>query len=76
MTCWNPSDGSHLATLEIPCSLVTSCCFGGSEFDKLFITTATYDLSQESLSSMPHAGGIFMADVDVAGMPAYCFIEQ
>ena len=76
VTCWNPSDGSHLATLEIPCSLVTSCCFGGSAFDKLFITTARYDLSQEALASMPHAGGIFMADVGVTGMPAARFIEQ
>ena len=75
VTCWNPSDGSHLATVEIPCSLVTSCCFGGSAFDKLFITTARYDLSQEALSSMSQAGGIFMADVDVTGMPASHFIE-
>ena len=76
VTCWNPRNGSHLATVELPCSLVTSCCFGGSAFDRLFITTAAYDLGPEDLASMPHAGGIFMAEVGVNGMPAAHFMER
>lgn len=76
VTCWNPSNGQHLATVELPCSQVTSCCFGGSAFDQLFITTAKYDLDQETQSLTPLAGGIFMAKVGVSGMPASVFCES
>lgn len=75
VTCWNPRNGRHVATVNIPCSQVTSCCFGGSAFDRLFITTAKYDLNQDILSSMPLSGGIFMAEVEVSGFPASIFLE-
>ena len=76
VTCWDPRNGKHLATVEVPCSQVTSCCFGGTAFDKLYITTAKYDLDQENLSLMPSAGGIFMAEVDASGMPASVFVQS
>ena len=76
VTCWNPNNGQHLATVELPCSQVTSCCFGGSAMDKLFITTANYDLDKESQALNPCAGGIFVAEVGVCGLAASVFLES
>lgn len=70
VTRWDPKTGKLLAKVEVPCSKVTSCCFGGSGFEKLFITTANYDLDPDELRLSPQAGGIFMAEVDTPGWAA------
>jgi sugar lactone lactonase YvrE len=61
------SDG-HLHThVDVPSSQVTSCAFGGPDLRTLFITSATWDLAPAVLAQEPHAGGLFTADVGVAG---------
>ena len=37
---WNLSSARVTRTVELPCSLVTSCCVGGEACDSLFITTS------------------------------------
>ncbi|RCL54744.1 MAG: SMP-30/gluconolactonase/LRE family protein [Synechococcus sp. MED-G71] len=71
---WNPNTGDHLATVELPCSKVTSCCFGGKDYGQLFITTATEGLTSEERKEQPQAGGLFMADVGVRGLPPQLFL--
>jgi sugar lactone lactonase YvrE len=73
VTRWDPGSGEQLATVEVPCSKVTSCCFGGANFDQLFITTARHQLAPNQLEQQPLAGGLFVAEVGVAGLPAHAF---
>ena len=74
VTRWDPDSGDHLATVELPCAQVTSCCFGGPKLDQLFITTARHQLSDEELEQQPLAGGLFMAEVGVRGLPPQVFL--
>tara|TARA_Y100000991_G_scaffold16046_1_gene10740 strand:+ start:166 stop:1065 length:900 start_codon:yes stop_codon:yes gene_type:complete len=73
VTRWDPTSGEHLATVELPCSKVTSCCFGGENLDQLFITTARHQLDPDQLEKQPLAGGLFVAEVGVAGLLAQTF---
>jgi sugar lactone lactonase YvrE len=65
---WAP-DGSIDRVVKMPCRRVTSCIFGGSDLDTLYITTVRYGLSDTELSEQPLAGGIFALDPEVKGLP-------
>jgi len=67
ITRWNPRTGACLGTLRLPVSNVTSCTFGGSELDELYITTAREGLSDEQLELEPYAGGVFRIKVKSKG---------
>lgn len=58
ITHYHP-DGKIDCTLEFPAPNVTSCCFGGSELETLYVTTARIGLSGEQLLSCPLSGGVF-----------------
>jgi sugar lactone lactonase YvrE len=62
-----------VAKVEVPVACVTSCCFGGSNLDELYITTASRDLKEEDRPKQPDAGGIFVALPDVKGTPSIRF---
>jgi sugar lactone lactonase YvrE len=70
---WDPVEGRLLQTVDLPASNVTSCAFGGENLDQLYITTARIALDAEHLAKQPLAGGLFRADVGVAGLPAFEF---
>jgi sugar lactone lactonase YvrE len=53
--------------VELPCSLVTSCTFGGDSLDELFITTARWGLTSEEARAQPLAGGLFSCRTGVTG---------
>ena len=62
-------DGALDLIVELPVSLVTSCCFGGPELADLYITSASVGVSEtESL-----AGGIFRVRPGVKGRPQNAF---
>jgi xylono-1,5-lactonase len=67
------ASGRVLRTIDVPCSQVSSCTFGGTDLRTLFITTAAVGLSQRQLEQEPLAGGLFAIHLDVAGMPANLF---
>lgn len=67
VTRWNPKTGQCIATLLLPASNVTSCTFGGTELDELYITTAREGLSDAQLNQEPFAGGIFKVKTAVKG---------
>jgi len=73
---WNPSTRETIDRVMIPASLVTSCCFGGKNFDELYITTARMGLHEKELSEQPHSGGLFRARVKVRGLCANYFDGQ
>jgi hypothetical protein len=59
---------THIVSL--PVKQVTSCCFGGKEMSELFITTAQYAMSPESLSREPLAGSLFRVKTAFKGSPS------
>ncbi|HEY2186983.1 MAG TPA: SMP-30/gluconolactonase/LRE family protein, partial [Caldimonas sp.] len=56
-------DRNGVETLRIPLPVSRPTCpaFGGSNLDRLFISSARVGLSDEALLTQPSAGGIFAA---------------
>ena len=63
--CWDPETGEKIAQVQVPVARVSSCAFGGKDYQTLFITTAAGDGE--------HAGDIFCAKVEAVGYPAVKF---
>jgi sugar lactone lactonase YvrE len=70
VTRWDPATGKQVATIHVPADRVTSCAFGGAEWDTLFITPARQGLTSDSLDRQPTAGGIFAARTGAQGQPS------
>jgi sugar lactone lactonase YvrE len=60
--------GERVATIRLPVARPTSCAFGGSALDRLYISSASIDLDPEALQAQPSAGGLFMAVPGVRGI--------
>jgi sugar lactone lactonase YvrE len=59
--------GRHVATVRVPVTNVTSCCFGGPDRSTLFITTSQHGLTPEQRAAEPDAGRVFRVEPGVAG---------
>ena len=72
VTRWDPATGKKLAYIPIPAHCVTSCCFGGPNYDKLFVTSA-YIENKESADlqeKYPLSGSVFVVEeLGVHGFP-------
>jgi D-xylonolactonase len=55
--------------ISLPVPNVTSCALGGEDLKTLFITTAKDGLDKDQLKEAPLSGQIFMAEMEVAGLP-------
>jgi sugar lactone lactonase YvrE len=62
-------DGSPDRVLALPVAQVTSCAFGGSGLDQLYVTTAAFELSADDRAAQPLAGRVFRASPGVSGRP-------
>jgi sugar lactone lactonase YvrE len=63
------SDGTIEREIPLPAKNPTCVVFGGAALNELYITTARQDMSPLELERVPHAGGIYRAEViDVAGL--------
>lgn len=70
----DPETGKLLRSVSLPVSRTTSCCFGGENYDDLYVTSAWRGLSTERLCAEPLAGSIFkVSGLGVKGFPAYTF---
>ena len=67
VTRYDP-DGRVDKVLDLPVPHVTSLAFGGDVLNLLYMTTARLGLSASELQEAPLSGGLFVADVGVAGM--------
>lgn len=65
--------GERLAELRVPVQRPTSCTFGGRDLERLFITSASRDLSPEARAAQPQAGGLFVANPGVRGVAEAMF---
>lgn len=70
---WNPETGEQLGSLALPVPLVTSCTFGGTDLDELYITTAREGMSEEELRKYPLSGCLFRTKPGVKGRKAVMF---
>ena len=66
--------GALLAKVEVPVECVTSCCFGGENWDELYITTSSRDLDETGREEQPLAGGLFRCRPGVSGPPTNLFL--
>ncbi|CAL4134719.1 unnamed protein product [Meganyctiphanes norvegica] len=57
--CINPVTGKIERWVDIPCSNVTSVCWGGPQFDHMYVTCTSKGLSEEQLAKQPQAGSVF-----------------
>ncbi len=61
--------GEYLAQVNLPARQVTSCAFGGTQLDTLYITTAHINLSDEERAQQPLAGSVFVTQPGARGLP-------
>ena len=61
-------DGTIDVLVSLPVSQLTCCCIGGKNMNRLFISSAKENLTEDQLRSQPLAGGIFVANSNVSGI--------
>jgi sugar lactone lactonase YvrE len=61
-------DGVLDRRISLPASNITSCAFGGSGLDTLFITSARWGLNEDELAQQPLAGSVFAVDPRATGL--------
>jgi sugar lactone lactonase YvrE len=71
--CYRPETGVCETVVQLPCTRVSSCCFGGDDLNLLFITTAREGLSDSELAEQPLAGSLFVCDPGTTGFPTTHF---
>ncbi len=62
-------DGRPMEEVALPVTRPTSCVFGGPALDVLYVTTATFRLSEVDRAREPLAGSVLAVDPGVAGLP-------
>lgn len=69
---YNP-EGSIDSEVRLPIQRPTSCTFGKSSYDTLFITSASIGLSEEEKKKQALAGSLFMVELGIKGIPEPMF---
>ena len=72
---FDPVSGELLTKIEVPAHNVTSCAFGGKNFETLYITTSSLDMTEEEQKKYPLAGSLFQVTPGVKGVEANYFGE-
>ena len=73
VTKWNPTTGQLLERIPVPAKNVSSCVFGGTGLNELYITSARVGLDEDTLKQYPLTGGVFRLGTNVEGMPSFEF---
>ena len=66
-------DGDLSFIVDVPVPQPTSCTFGGTDGQDLYITSARLGLSQSELADSPLSGAVFVARPGYRGLPAFSF---
>jgi sugar lactone lactonase YvrE len=67
---YDPETGQLMQKVNVPALNVTACAFGGENLDQLYITTASIGMNEEQQKQFPQAGGLFVVEPGVRGVPA------
>lgn len=70
---YDPDTGTLLQKIELPVARVTTCAFGGTDLDTLYITTASIGFEDADWAREPQAGGLFAVKPGVKGIPSFQF---
>ncbi len=75
VTCWDPNSGEVVKTIMIPGAKdITTCCFGGPNYEWLFVASATSHLTEEEREAFPNSGSLFVVkNLGTRGTPAQKF---
>jgi sugar lactone lactonase YvrE len=73
VTRWDPQNGKLLEQIALPAKNVTSCIFGGSNLDELYVTSARVGLEDANLAEYRHSGSLMRVKTKVQGMPSFEF---
>ncbi len=73
VTKWNPNSGKLLEQVSIPALQTSSCVFGGTDRNELYITSARKGMSEADLKKYPLSGGLFKVTTNITGMPTFEF---
>jgi hypothetical protein len=67
--------GAQLRIIEFPAKRITSCCFGGPNYEELFVTCCKTGLSEDEFKNeQPLAGSVFrVTGLGVNGLPPVKF---
>ena len=66
--------GDVLTRVTFPAARITSCCFGGPDYQHLFVTSASKHAEPNELEAFPKAGALFVVkNTGVTGLPAWDF---
>jgi sugar lactone lactonase YvrE len=58
----------------MPVQRPTSCCFGGNDYQTLYVTSVSKDLTTAELKQGPLAGGVFAINIpNMQGLPEPCY---
>jgi sugar lactone lactonase YvrE/DNA-binding IclR family transcriptional regulator len=67
-------EGKELLRVKMPIPRPTSCCFGGSNLDTLYVTSASVRLNESALAAAPLSGSLFSIRIPgVRGLPETTF---
>ena len=61
------AQGEILNTINLPVTWPTSCAFGGTNLDQLFVTSARFTMAKDHLDANPQEGSLVQVDVGVKG---------
>ena len=65
------STGKHIGGVSIPAQRVTSCCFGGKNYDELYVTCAKAGGDEFDAEAYPLSGSVFkVTGLGAKGTPA------
>lgn len=72
---FDPESGALMEKIQVPAHNVTSCAFGGPNFETLFITTSSLDMNEEESRKYPNAGSLFEVKPGVKGVKGNFFAQ-
>ena len=73
VTCWEPQTGKRVMDVDVPgAKHITSCCFGGPNYEWMFLTSSTAFLGADEGKDFPHNGAVFVIkDLGTRGLPPH-----
>ncbi|GGH03573.1 gluconolaconase [Parapedobacter pyrenivorans] len=68
---FNSVTGELAHWIPMPVPHVSSCAFVGPALDRLLVTTAQKEMSDEQLAQYPDSGSTFLVEMAVSGLPTH-----
>jgi L-arabinonolactonase len=70
------ADGVETTRVKIPTAQPSCVTLGGARLDTLYVTSARAEMDEAALARDPHAGGVFAAQIEGAGLAEPLFQGQ